>query len=173
MRSAAAIWWAVLVVFVLGAGQSLDPAFAATPGCAPTRPDSLGPFYEPNAPERDSTRQGLSISGIVRSAKDCHALGGARIEGWSANAHGDYDATHRATQQANSDGHYHYTTDSRDAILVGHRTSMYASPLRDTIRWSLKSILSRHRQPSVWISSLFLNSLPSLCAYSQSTSDWS
>ena len=88
---------AVLVVLVLGAWQSLDLASAATPTCAPTRPGSLEPFYEPNAPERDSTRQGLSISGIVRSAKDCHALGGARIEGWSANARGDYNATHRAT----------------------------------------------------------------------------
>ncbi len=111
MRSTAAIWWAVLVVLVLGVGQSLDLASAATPMCAPTRLDSLGPFYEPNAPERDSTGQGLIISGIVRSVRDCHALGGARIEWWSANAHGDYDAAHRATQQANSDGHYHYTTD--------------------------------------------------------------
>jgi protocatechuate 3,4-dioxygenase beta subunit len=111
MRGAAAIWWAVLVVLVLGVWQSLDLASAATPTSAPTRPGSLGPFYEPNAPERDSTRQGLSISGIVRSAKDCHALGGARLKWWSANARGDYNATHRATQQASSDGHSHYTTD--------------------------------------------------------------
>src|SRR5689334_25303712 len=107
MRSAVAIWWAVLVVLVLGVGQSLDLASAATPLCTLTRPDSLGPFYEPNAPERDSTGQGLSISGIVRSAGDCHALGRAQIEWWSANAHGDYDAAHRAMQQANADGHYH------------------------------------------------------------------
>jgi len=53
----------------------------------------------------------LSISGIVRSASDCHALEGARIEWWSANAHGDYDAAHRAMQQASVDGQYHYTTD--------------------------------------------------------------
>ena len=111
MRNAAAVWWVVLVGLVLGGGPSLDLAPAATPVCAPTRPDSLGPFYEPNAPERDRTGQGLIISGIVRSARDCHALGEARIEWWSANAHGDYDAAHRATQQATADGQYHYTTD--------------------------------------------------------------
>jgi protocatechuate 3,4-dioxygenase beta subunit len=111
MRSAAAIWWAVLAVLALGVSPSLAPASDATPVCAPTRPDSLGPFYEPKAPERDSTGQGLVISGTVRSASDCHALGEARIEWWSANAHGDYDAAHRATQQASADGQYHYTTD--------------------------------------------------------------
>ena len=111
MRSAAALRWAVLVVLVLEVGQSLDLASAGTPMCAPTRPDSLGPFYEPNAAKRDSTGQGLSISGIVRSARDCHALEGARIEWWSANAHGDYDAAHRAMQQASADGQYHYITD--------------------------------------------------------------
>ena len=111
MYSAAAIRWAVLVMLVLGVGQCLDLVSAATPVCAPTRPDSLGPFYESKAPERDSTGAGLSISGIVRSSGDCHALEGARIEWWSANAHGDYDAAHRATQQASADGQYRYTTD--------------------------------------------------------------
>jgi protocatechuate 3,4-dioxygenase beta subunit len=111
MRSATAIWWAVLTILVLGIGPSLDLASTATPACAPTSPDSLGPFYEPNAPGRDSTGQGLIVSGIVRSARDCHALGEARIEWWSANSHGDYDVAHRATQQASTDGHYRYTTD--------------------------------------------------------------
>ena len=111
MHSAAAMMLAVLVVLVLGGVQSRDCSSAATPMCTPTRSDSLGPFYEPDAPERDSTGQGLTISGIVRSARDCHAVGGARIEWWSANPHGDYDATHRATQLAGTDGQYHYATD--------------------------------------------------------------
>jgi len=111
MRSAVAIWWAVLVVLMLGGVQSRDLASAATPACTPTRPDSLGPFYEPKAPERDKTGQGLVISGTVRSARDCHALEGARIEWWSANARGDYDAAHRATQRVDADGRYHYSTD--------------------------------------------------------------
>ena len=111
MRSATAMWWVVLVVLIVWVVQSRDLASAATPACAPTRPDGLGPFYEPNAPERDKTGQGLVISGTVRSARGCHALEGARIEWWSANSRGDYDAAHRATQQADADGRYHYTTD--------------------------------------------------------------
>jgi hypothetical protein len=57
---------------------------------------------------------GLVLGGgpsLDLSARDCHALGEARIEWWSANAHGDYDAAHRATQPASADGQYHYTTD--------------------------------------------------------------
>lgn len=112
MYSVAAVWLAVLVGLVLGVMQPPDFASAASPVCVPTRADSLGPFYEPHALERDSTGQGLVITGVVRSAKDCHPLGGARIEWWSANPRGDYDDAHRATQQASTDGGYQYTTDS-------------------------------------------------------------
>ena len=173
MHSAAAIWWAVLVVLVLGVGQSLDLASAATPMCTPTRPDSLGPFYESSAPERDSTGQGLIISGIVRSAKTVTLLGEPVLRGGLQ--------TRMATMMPHIVPRSRPTPTvtittprtSRDAIPVGHRTSMYASPLRDTVRWSHRSILSRHRQPSVWILFLLLNSLSSLCAYSRNTSDWS
>lgn len=112
MYSIAAVCGAVLVVLaLLGLMQPPDLASAAPPACVPTRTDSLGPFYEPKASERDSTGQGLVISGVVRSARDCSALGGARLEWWSANQHGDYDAAHRATQPASADGRYRYTTD--------------------------------------------------------------
>ena len=111
MYSAAAVWWTVLVVLALGGVQPLALAFAAPPVCVPTRPDSLGPFYEAKAPERDSTGQGLVISGLVRSAQDCNPLGGVLLEWWSANPHGDYDNAHRATQRASADGRYQYTTD--------------------------------------------------------------
>jgi protocatechuate 3,4-dioxygenase beta subunit len=111
MSSATVVLWAVLVMLALVVVPPPDRASAASPGCVSTRTDSLGPFYEPHARERDSTGQGLVISGVVRSARDCHALGGAQIEWWSANPHGDYDEAHRATQQASADGHYQYTTD--------------------------------------------------------------
>jgi len=111
MYNAAAVWWTVLVVLALGVVQPLDLASAAPPVCVPTRPDSLGPFYEAKAPERDSTGQGLVISGLVRSAKDCNPLGEVLLEWWSANPHGDYDNAHRATQRASADGRYQYTTD--------------------------------------------------------------
>ena len=104
-------WGVILALVVLGAPLDPQTASAASHACAPTRPDGLGPFYEPHAPERNETGQGLVISGTVRSARDCRPLAGAVIEWWSANPRGDYDAAHRATQRANADGHYQYTTD--------------------------------------------------------------
>jgi protocatechuate 3,4-dioxygenase beta subunit len=86
-------------------------AFAQTP-CRPTRPDALGPFYEANAPERASTGRGLVIAGRVLSSAGCAPLSGARIEWWSANPRGEYDAAHRATEVSGADGRYRYETDA-------------------------------------------------------------
>ena len=83
---------------------------AAQPACAPTRPDALGPFYEPNAPERSSTGRGLVVSGVVRSTRGCAPLAAPTIEWWSANARGDYDGEHRARQRAEAGGRYRYET---------------------------------------------------------------
>src|SRR5438034_1396839 len=60
------------------------------PACAPTRPDMLGPFYEPDAPERSVTGRGLTVTGRVSAAKGCAPLPAARIEWWSAGPRGDY-----------------------------------------------------------------------------------
>jgi protocatechuate 3,4-dioxygenase beta subunit len=81
------------------------------PACAPTPPDMLGPFYEPNAPERAVTGRGLTITGRVNTAKGCTPLPEARIEWWSAGPRGDYDAEHRAAQRADGAGRYRYETD--------------------------------------------------------------
>ena len=105
------LWCVVLACVALGCSISPGRVSAAPPTCVPTRADSLGPFYEPNAPERDHTGQALVISGTVRSARDCSPLGGAVIEWWSANPRGDYDNAHRATQRVSADGSYQYTTD--------------------------------------------------------------
>jgi len=111
MRLSLVTWGVILLLVVLGAPLDPQVASAAQPACAPTRPDSLGPFYEPDAPERNETGQGLMIVGTVRSARDCQPLVAAVIEWWSANPHGDYDAAHRARQRVNADGHYQYSTD--------------------------------------------------------------
>jgi hypothetical protein len=50
--------------------------------CKPTRPDMLGPFYVPNAPERTSVGKGHILSGVVRSSADCSLIAGTRIEFW-------------------------------------------------------------------------------------------
>jgi protocatechuate 3,4-dioxygenase beta subunit len=101
--------WTVLALLVAVTGAV--PA-TAQPACAPTRPDMLGPFYVPGAPERDRTGQGLLVTGIVRSASGCAPLAGARIEWWSVNPKGEYDDGHRATQAAGADGRYRYETDA-------------------------------------------------------------
>jgi protocatechuate 3,4-dioxygenase beta subunit len=106
------LWWLVLAVFLLSGGLMPHLVYAAPADCKPTPPDSLGPFYEPNAPQRDTTGQGFTISGVVRSAQDCRPLAAARLEWWSANAQGNYDATHRATQPTGTEGQYQYTTDT-------------------------------------------------------------
>lgn len=95
-----------LVALLLGLPETAAPQ----PACSPTRADMLGPFYEPGAPERTTTGRGLVVSGAVRSAQGCAGLPGARLEWWSANASGEYDGAHRATQRVGGDGRYRYET---------------------------------------------------------------
>jgi len=92
-------------------GPMLPPSDAQST-CVPTRPDSEGPFYKPNAPERVSTGRGLVVSGTVRSAAGCGPLADARLEWWSADGRGQYNDEHRATQGADGAGRYRYETDA-------------------------------------------------------------
>lgn len=84
---------------------------AGEAACVPTSPDSLGPFYKANAPERSSTGRGLLVTGTVRSASGCGSVPGVQIEWWSVNPRGSYDDDHRATQRADPEGRYRYETD--------------------------------------------------------------
>jgi len=95
------------LVFALAATAT---AAAQPTSCAPTKPDMLGPFYKPGAPERAATGQGLVISGIVRSAKGCAPLRGAQLEWWSADGRGEYHDELRATQRTGADGAFRYET---------------------------------------------------------------
>jgi protocatechuate 3,4-dioxygenase beta subunit len=79
--------------------------------CPPTAPDSEGPFYKPNAPQRTSTGRGLVVAGTVRSVGSCEPIPGARIEWWQANPQGQYDDDHRGAMMAGSDGRYRFETD--------------------------------------------------------------
>jgi protocatechuate 3,4-dioxygenase beta subunit len=98
----------ILVVLVLLGAAA--PASPQPPVCAPTRPDMLGPFYKPDAPERARTGTGLVVAGAVRSAKGCAPLPGARVEWWSADERGDYRDDLRATQHADAQGRFTYET---------------------------------------------------------------
>jgi catechol 1,2-dioxygenase len=77
-------------------------------GCEPTRPDMLGPYYEPNAPVRTSVGSGYVLSGSVLAAGGCEPVPDARIEFWLANPEGEYDEAHRATVLAGERGRYRF-----------------------------------------------------------------
>jgi protocatechuate 3,4-dioxygenase beta subunit len=106
-RVSAALIVAASVVWtaVLSAAQAPGGA------CQPTRADMLGPFYVEGAPERNSTGKGLAVEGVVRSTRECKPLAGAKLEWWSANAGGEYDDAHRATQVTDGNGRFRYVTD--------------------------------------------------------------
>jgi protocatechuate 3,4-dioxygenase beta subunit len=76
--------------------------------CTPTPADSLGPFYVPDAPVRAKVGEGYVLSGTVRSAVDCGAINGAKIEFWLAGPSGSYDEDHRATLFADGSGNYRF-----------------------------------------------------------------
>ena len=99
----------VLILLVLLVGTAA-PLPAQDRACAPTRPDMLGPFYKPNAPERARTGSGIVVTGTVRSTKGCAALSGARVEWWSADDRGEYRDELRATQHTDRQGTFTYET---------------------------------------------------------------
>jgi protocatechuate 3,4-dioxygenase beta subunit len=92
------------MIFLPGIQEGL--VYAAV--CTPTGEDALGPFYKPNAPVRSSVGKGYVLQGIVRSAKDCSAVPGAKIEIWLAGPDGGYDDAHRATIIAEASGAYRF-----------------------------------------------------------------
>ena len=100
-----------LLLLVLSLGGAAPLPAQAQPPCAATAPDLEGPFYKPNAPMRESTGRGLTVSGAVKSAGSCAPIPGARVEWWQANPKGSYDDDHRATLVATADGRYRLQTD--------------------------------------------------------------
>ena len=100
-----------IALFALLTG-SPAPASAEQPGneqafrCEPTQPDQLGPMYEPGAPVRTKVGEGYLLQGVVKSARDCSPVQGARIEFWLVNPDGNYDDDHRATVPVSPSGGY-------------------------------------------------------------------
>ncbi|BCR06217.1 hypothetical protein DESUT3_32860 [Desulfuromonas versatilis] len=99
---------APILLLLLAAGS---PAAEEPVRCEPTRPDALGPFYEPGAPLRARVGSGYLLGGSVRSALDCAPVPGAQIELWLAGPAGRYDDGHRATIYADAAGSYRFESD--------------------------------------------------------------
>lgn len=102
-------FFGVLLLLAGCASLAVGAAVAAPDWqCRPTPEDALGPFYTPNAPVRASVGKGYVLQGVVKSAKDCAPLAGARIEFWLAGPGGDYDDAHRATVMTDKSGTYRF-----------------------------------------------------------------
>jgi len=97
----------IAIVLISGLLMPMQAAAESYP-CTPTPPDSLGPFYKPDAPVRSEVGQGYELSGVVRSAVDCAPIPDAKIEFWLAGPDGDYDDQHRATVYADAAGEYRF-----------------------------------------------------------------
>ena len=100
-----------LVVIIFSAFLIIFAAAAATglaETCKPTESDMLGPFYKSGAPVRSAVGKGYIMTGIVKSARDCSAIKGARIEFWLVNPEGTYDDDHRATVFSDATGSYRF-----------------------------------------------------------------
>lgn len=82
----------------------------ASPECAPTQQDEIGPFYRPAAPVRSIIGKGYVLKGVVRDAATCGPIAGARIEFWQAGPNGAYDDAHRATIYTDRKGRYRLQT---------------------------------------------------------------
>jgi len=78
--------------------------------CPPTPPDADGPFYRPGAPLRSRIGSGYGLTGEVKSAADCSAIGNARIEIWMAGPAGLYGDEWRATIFSRQNGRYYFSS---------------------------------------------------------------
>jgi protocatechuate 3,4-dioxygenase beta subunit len=90
---------AVATPLILTAGDvAAERTLAATPSCGDevTPPQTAGPFFKPDSPQRvsliDAGMQGepLSITGRVLSTS-CEPVSGALIDFWHCDANGRYD----------------------------------------------------------------------------------
>jgi len=84
------------------------PAADGSERCTPTRPDTLGPFYKADAPQRSSVGKGYLLTGRVKSSADCSPIKAARIEFWMAGPDGDYADRYRATISSDQAGAYRF-----------------------------------------------------------------
>jgi protocatechuate 3,4-dioxygenase beta subunit len=110
VRRAGAIFGVLVALLLDGRGTvpSPGPAALAAPSCTATRSDMLGPFYKPGAPVRSKVGTGHVLRGTVRSAANCAAISGARVEVWMAGPHGNYADEFRATMISDAQGLYRF-----------------------------------------------------------------
>ena len=103
-----------------GSQSSASPALTPTPACGddPTPPQTEGPFFTPETPQRTSLLEpGLSgttliVEGYVLT-RSCRPVAGALLDFWQADTNGEYDNVGfrlRGHQFSDADGRYRLET---------------------------------------------------------------
>jgi protocatechuate 3,4-dioxygenase beta subunit len=101
-----------------GAQTPLAPTPACDDGDEPTPPQTQGPFFTPNSPERSDFREPgvegtpIVLTGYVLTVS-CRPLPGALVELWHADDAGEYDNEGyrlRGHQFTGADGSYRFET---------------------------------------------------------------
>jgi protocatechuate 3,4-dioxygenase beta subunit len=101
-------WFPLLLLLIVVFGAQELPGQVYP--CPPTPPDADGPFYRQGAPVRNRIGSGYGLTGEVRSAGNCSAIGNARIEIWMAGPDGIYGDAWRATVLSRPDGRYYFSS---------------------------------------------------------------
>ena len=78
--------------------------------------DTLSPTYRPGAPVREVVGRGHVLTGMVRSARDCAPIPGARVELWPEIAGRGHPDSQRATVLSGPDGRYRFQCDPPEHI---------------------------------------------------------
>ncbi|NSC22344.1 dioxygenase [Streptomyces albus subsp. chlorinus] len=101
-----------------GEGQRLEPTPTCDDGDDPTPPQTEGPYFKPNSPERGvlvppgTPGTSLTVSGYVFGL-DCAPLAGVLLDWWQADPNGAYDNAgyrFRGHQYTGADGSFRLTT---------------------------------------------------------------
>src|SRR5688572_17272012 len=108
----------LLLPGLAGAQTPLAPTPACDDGDEPTPPQTQGPFFTPNSPERSDFREPgvegtpIVLTGYVLTVS-CRPLPGALVELWHADDAGEYDNEGyrlRGHQFTGADGSYRFET---------------------------------------------------------------
>jgi len=95
-----------IIVFLL-----MTPLTLLARPCVPTKSMSPGTHYQVVTQQQVNVGKGLKISGVVRAAKDCSPIVGARVAHWQANSKGEYTEEMRAYMLSDRKGQYSFSTE--------------------------------------------------------------
>lgn len=96
------------ILALLMTGPSHAVADEQTFLCKPTPEDEMGPFYQPDTTRRNRVGSGYLLQGTVKSAIDCNAIPGAKVELWMTGPEGQYGDAWRATLYSADYGTYYF-----------------------------------------------------------------